>query len=35
MKPGVLLYVRQLLEPPVTVGTFVRLLSGVDPDVLH
>lgn len=35
MQPGVLLDVRQLLELAITVGTFVGLLAGVDPDVLH
>lgn len=35
MQSRMLLDVRQLLEAPVTVGTFVRFLSGVHPNVLH
>lgn len=35
VQAGVLLDVRQLLELAITVGTFVGLLAGVDPDVLH
>ena len=35
VQPGVLLHVRQLLEPPVAVGALVRLLPSVDANVLH
>lgn len=34
MKPGVLLYVAELLEPSVAVRAFVWFLAGVDPDML-
>jgi len=35
MQSCVLLYVAELLEPAVAVAALVRLLAGVDPDVLH
>lgn len=34
MQPGVLLYMTKLLEATVTIGTFVRFLAGMDPDML-
>lgn len=30
-----LLYMTELFEPPVTVGTLIRLFPGVNPDMLH
>lgn len=35
MQSCVLLHVAELLEPAVAVAALVRLLAGVDPDVLH
>lgn len=35
VEPGVLLDVRQLFESPITIRTFVRLLTRVNSDVLH
>jgi hypothetical protein len=35
VKPGVLLHMRELLEPPWAVGALVRLLPRVDADVLN
>lgn len=35
MQSRVLLHVAELLEPAVAVAALVRLLAGVDPDVLH
>lgn len=35
MQSRVLLNVAELLKPSIAIGTFVRFLSSVHPDVLH